>query len=77
VFAFSGIFRGALDARASEITEEMEFAAAEAIAAIVERHELEADCVIPSVFDRNVAPAVAVAVAHAAEGAGVARRPAP
>ena len=77
VLAFPGIFRGALDARASAITEEMEFAAAEAIAAIVKPHELEADYVIPSVFNRNVTPAVAVAVAQAAERAGVARRQAP
>ena len=77
VLAFPGIFRGALDVRASAITEEMELAAANAIAATVRPDELEADYVIPSVFNRDVAPAVAAAVATAAERAGVARRPAP
>jgi malate dehydrogenase (oxaloacetate-decarboxylating) len=52
----------------------MKLAAAEAIAAVVLPDELEADYVIPSVFNRDVAPAVADAVAHAAEEAGVARR---
>jgi malate dehydrogenase (oxaloacetate-decarboxylating) len=74
VLAFPGIFRGTLDVRASEITEEMKLAAARAIAAIVKPEELEADYVIPSVFSRDVAPAVAAAVALAAEQAGVARR---
>jgi malate dehydrogenase (oxaloacetate-decarboxylating) len=74
VLAFPGIFRGALDVRASEITEEMKLAAAKAIAAIVKPDELEPDYVIPSVFNRDVAPAVAEAVARAAERAGVARR---
>ena len=74
VLAFPGIFRGALDVRASDITEEMKLAAAEAIAAIVAPSELEADYVIPSVFNRDVAPAVSEAVARAAETAGVARR---
>jgi malate dehydrogenase (oxaloacetate-decarboxylating) len=77
VLAFPGIFRGALDVRAGAITEEMELAAATAIAAVVKGDELEADYVIPSVFNRDVAPAVAAAVATAAERAGVARRPAP
>ena len=75
VLAFPGIFRGALDVRASAITEGMKLAAAEAIAAVVEPDELEPDYVIPSVFNRDVAPAVADAVARAAEAAGVARRP--
>jgi len=74
VLAFPGIFRGALDVRASDITEEMKLAAAEAIASIVAPSELEADYVIPSVFNRDVAPAVSEAVARAAETAGVARR---
>ena len=74
VLAFPGIFRGALDVRASDINEEMKLAAAEAIAAVVKPAELEADYVIPSVFNRDVAPAVAEAVAHAAEASGVARR---
>jgi len=74
VLAFPGIFRGALDARASAITEGMKLAAAHAIAAAIKDDELEPDYVIPSVFDRNVAPAVAEAVAMAAREAGVARR---
>ena len=74
VLAFPGIFRGALDARATTITPEMELAAAHALAAVVEPNHLEADYVIPSVFDRRVAPAVAEAVARAAEASGVARR---
>jgi malate dehydrogenase (oxaloacetate-decarboxylating) len=74
VLAFPGVFRGALDARASTITPEMELAAAHAIAAVVEPEHAEADYVIPSVFDRRVAPAVADAVAKAAFEAGVARR---
>ena len=74
VLAFPGIFRGALDARATTITPEMELAAAHALAAVVEPNHLEADYVIPSVFDRRVAPAVAEAVTRAAEASGVARR---
>jgi malate dehydrogenase (oxaloacetate-decarboxylating) len=74
VLAFPGIFRGALDVRASDITEEMKLAAAQAIAAIVKPDELEPDYVIPSVFNRDVAPAVADAFARAAESSGVARR---
>jgi len=77
VLAFPGIFRGALDVRASAITEEMELAAARALAGVIEPDHLEADYVIPSVFDRRVAPAVADAVALAAEQSGVARRPGP
>ena len=74
VLAFPGIFRGALDVRASGITREMEIAAAHALAAVVDRDHLEADYVIPSVFDPRVAPAVAAAVAAAAQSSGVARR---
>ncbi len=74
VLAFPGIFRGALDVRATGITREMELAAAHALASVVEPEHLEADYVIPSVFDRRVAPAVADAVAKAAEAGGVARR---
>ena len=73
VLAFPGVFRGALDTRAREITPEMEFAAAQALAAIVKPEELAADYIIPSVFNRDVAPAVAAAVAAAAEQAGTAR----
>jgi malate dehydrogenase (oxaloacetate-decarboxylating) len=74
VLAFPGVFRGALDVRASAITSQMELAAAHALAAVVEREHLEPEYVIPSVFDRRVAPAVAEAVARAAEESGVARR---
>jgi malate dehydrogenase (oxaloacetate-decarboxylating) len=74
VLAFPGVFRGALDARATAITREMELAAAHALAAAVPQDLVAADYVIPSVFDREVAPAVARAVAEAAEASGVARR---
>jgi malate dehydrogenase (oxaloacetate-decarboxylating) len=74
VLAFPGIFRGALDVRARDITEEMKLAAAHAIAAVVQPGELAPDYVIPSVFDRKVAPAVAHAVACAATELGIARR---
>ena len=74
VLAFPGVFRGALDVRASAINEEMKLAAAEAIAAVVKPDELSPEYVIPSVFNRDVAPLVAAAVAAAAEASGVARR---
>ncbi len=74
VLAFPGVFRGALDVRASAITREMKLAAAHAIAAIVTPEELADDYIIPSVFNRDVAPAVAAAVAEAARAGGVARR---
>jgi malate dehydrogenase (oxaloacetate-decarboxylating) len=73
VLAFPGVFRGALDTRAREITAEMEVAAARALADIVKPEELAADYIIPSVFNRDVAPAVAAAVAAAAERTGTAR----
>jgi malate dehydrogenase (oxaloacetate-decarboxylating) len=66
VLAFPGIFRGALDARAADITEPMKVAAAEAIAGVIPLDELSADYIIPSVFNRDVAPRVAAAVAGAA-----------
>ncbi len=72
VLAFPGIFRGALDVRAPSISEEMKMAAASAIAAIVEDAELREDYIIPSVFNREVAPAVAAAVAEQARAAGTA-----
>ena len=75
VLAFPGIFRGALDVRASAITEGMKLAAGHAIAAAIPRDELGPEYVVPSVFNRTIAPAVAAAVAAAAEEAGVARRP--
>jgi malate dehydrogenase (oxaloacetate-decarboxylating) len=74
VLAFPGMFRGALDVRASAITREMELAAARAIANAIAADELEPDYVVASVFNRAVAPAVAAAVAEAAERGGVARR---
>ena len=74
VLCFPGIFRGALDCRASTINEEMKLAAAHAIAAIITDSELHADYIIPSVFNRRVAPAVAAAVEEAAHVTGVARR---
>ena len=69
VLCFPGIFRGALDARATEITEQMKTAAARAIAGIVPTEELREDYIIPSVFNRDVAPAVAAAVAAEANAA--------
>jgi malate dehydrogenase (oxaloacetate-decarboxylating) len=77
VLAFPGIFRGALDVRARKIDAEMELAAARAIAAAIADEELSADYVIPSVFNRAVAPAVAAAVAEAAQRTGSARRSVP
>ncbi len=70
VLCFPGIFRGALDVRAKAITEEMKMAAAQAIAAIVDDQELRDDYIIPSVFNRDVAPAVAAAVAEQARASG-------
>jgi malate dehydrogenase (oxaloacetate-decarboxylating) len=72
VLCFPGIFRGALDVRAPAITEEMKMAAARAIAAIVDDSELRDDYIIPSVFNRDVAPAVAAAVAEQARASGTA-----
>ena len=69
VLCFPGIFRGALDVRAREITEAMKMAAAEGIAAIV-GDDLREDHVIPSAFNRDVAPAVAEAVAREARSSG-------
>jgi malate dehydrogenase (oxaloacetate-decarboxylating) len=77
VLAFPGVFRGALDVRASAITAEMEVAAAHAIASVISDDELGPEYIIPSVFNRDVAPRVAAEVAGAAEAAGVARRPRP
>ncbi|AGZ45858.1 NAD(P)-dependent malic enzyme [Actinoplanes friuliensis] len=76
VLAFPGIFRGALDSRATRITERMKVAAAEAIAEVV-ADELRADAIVPSALDPRVAPAVAEAVSRAAEQDGVARFLAP
>lgn len=73
VLAFPGIFRGALDVRASDINEEMKIAAAKAIASLVSDSELSADYIIPKAFDERVGRTVAAAVAEAARRTGVAR----
>ncbi|MBI4505245.1 MAG: NAD-dependent malic enzyme [Chloroflexi bacterium] len=74
VLAFPGVFRGALDCRAREINEAMKLAAAEALRALIGEAELAPDYIIPSVFDKRVAPALASAVEEAAHRTGVARR---
>lgn len=74
VLAFPGIFRGALDVRATQINEEMKMAAAYAIAGLVKDDELGPDYVIPAAFDFRIAPRVAFYVAKAAIETGVARR---
>ena len=73
VLAFPGIFRGALDVRASDINDEMKIAAAKAIAGYIPEDQLNPEYIIPSALDRNVAKAVAEAVAKAAKETGVAR----
>lgn len=73
VLAFPGIFRGALDVRASDINDAMKIAAAEAIASLVSEDELSADYIIPAALDTRVGKAVAAAVAEAARKTGVAR----
>jgi len=73
VLGFPGIFRGALDVRASEINEPMKIAASRAIASLVEN--ISEECVIPSPLDRRVVPSVAEAVARAAIETGIARVP--
>jgi malate dehydrogenase (oxaloacetate-decarboxylating) len=73
VLCFPGLFRGALDARAMSITEEMKLAAAYGIAEVISPSELSEDYIIPSVFDRRVAEAVAQAVADEARRAGISR----
>ena len=70
VLAFPGVFRGALDARATAITEDMKLAAAQGIAHVIADDELEEDYIVPSVFNRDVAQAVANAVADVAARAG-------
>ena len=74
VLAFPGVFKGALEVHARTINQQMELAAAHAIAAIIPENELHADYIIPSVFNRHVAESVAQAVADAALTSGVARR---
>ncbi len=74
VLAFPGVFKGALEVRARTINEEMKLAAARAIAGVIPADELHPDYIVPSVFNRHVAEAVADAVAAAAVATGVARR---
>ncbi|MDD6283487.1 MAG: NADP-dependent malic enzyme [Oribacterium sp.] len=73
VLCFPGIFRGALDVRASDINDAMKIAAAKAIAGLVSPEELNADYILPKAFDPRVKDAVASAVAQAARESGVAR----
>ncbi len=73
VLAFPGIFRGALDVRASDINDEMKTAASYAIAGIITEKELSAESILPKAFDKRIVPAVAKAVADAAVSSGVAR----
>jgi malate dehydrogenase (oxaloacetate-decarboxylating) len=74
VLAFPGVFRGALDVRATDVTQGMCVAASRALATVISKDELSADYIVPSVFNRDVTPAVAAAVAEAAHADGVARR---
>ena len=74
MLCFPGIFKGALACRAARINEEMKLAAAEAIASLISADELHPEYIIPSVFDKRVADAVARAVEEAAYRTGVARR---
>jgi malate dehydrogenase (oxaloacetate-decarboxylating) len=74
VLAFPGVFRGALDVRASAITEGMKVAASHALATVIADDELGPEYVLPGVFNREVGPRVAAAVAEAAERDGVARK---
>jgi malate dehydrogenase (oxaloacetate-decarboxylating) len=74
VLCFPGFFRGLLDARARTVNDEMKLAAARALAACVSRSELGAEYIIPSVFNKSVAPAVAEGVARAAHETATARR---
>ncbi|MGA9859900.1 MAG: NAD-dependent malic enzyme [Solirubrobacteraceae bacterium] len=75
VLAFPGVFRGALDVRATAITEGMKLAAARAIAGVIEDDELHAEYIVPSVFHPRIAEAVASEVAEAAVREGVVRKP--
>ena len=73
VLAFPGIFRGALDVRASDINDEMKMAASYAIASLVSDEELAPEYILPKAFDKRIAETVAAAVAQAAKASGVAR----
>ena len=74
VLCFPGFFRGLLDSRARTVNDEMKVAAARALAGCVARSELSEEYIIPSVFNKTVAPAVAEGVARAAWDTGAARR---
>ena len=74
VLVFPGMFRGALDVRAKDINEEMQLAAAHALADLITEEELNEDYVIPSPFDKRVVPAIAKAVGEAAIRTGVAKK---
>jgi malate dehydrogenase (oxaloacetate-decarboxylating) len=74
VLAFPGVFRGALDVRATDITHAMKVAASHALAAVIPDEELSPEYIVPSVFNRDVAPRIAEAVAAAAQTDQVARR---
>lgn len=71
---FPGLFRGLLDSRAKRVNDRMKLAAARALAGVVKPSELQEDYIVPSIFDRKVAPAIARAVAKEAQLSGVARR---
>jgi malate dehydrogenase (oxaloacetate-decarboxylating) len=73
ILAFPGLFRGALDCRASKITEEMKIAASRGLASLVSESELGPDMIIPGAFDERVAKTVAKAVADEARKAGLAK----
>ena len=73
VMCFPGLFRGALDVRATDINEEMKQAASHALADLVSDEELKSDYILPLAFDKRIGPAVAAAVAKAARDSGVAR----
>lgn len=75
LLVFPGIFKGALMVQASDITEEMKISAARAIAALIPDNELSSENIIPGVFDKRVADAVADEVARVAEELGIARKP--
>ncbi|MDR8392574.1 NAD-dependent malic enzyme [Aliifodinibius sp. S!AR15-10] len=77
VLAFPGLFRGALDARASDINEKMKLAAAHAIAEQIDDNDLSEEYIVPSVFNKKVVRRVSRAVKEAAFESGVARRPRP
>lgn len=73
VLAFPGIFRGALDVRASDINDDMKMAAVYALSGLISDSELSRECILPKAFDPRIAPTVAKAVADAARKSGVAR----